>query len=258
MYHQIGNASNSYGIKISNFRKQLNYFQKFNKAKFTLTFDHGTIDHLKYAVPELEKRGLKGIFFILTMIPERFELPVEDKQRKLEQKLGKKLVKILCEELKFPYNPRVSFNYLSRFKFYSNEERYLRYLRNKKIDKKDYLKFINKIFVKKVGSEASFIKKNYLSWKNIKGIFNRGHIIGSHSHNHIGDYNDYKLSLNFLKDILNTKVDLISYPNGEKNINDDQLKKLKIKKAFTTNLIAKKSLYRLPRIDCNQLNLKKY
>ena len=84
MYHQIGSGKNSIGIELKKFRKQLDFFSK-NKNKFTLTFDHGTIDHYYHALPELDKKGLRGIFYILTMIHEDFTLPVEDKQRKLER-----------------------------------------------------------------------------------------------------------------------------------------------------------------------------
>ena len=104
MYHQIGNGKNSIGIDLKKFRKQLDYFAK-SKKNFTLTFDHGTIDHYKFALPELDKRGLKGIFYILTMIQEDFCLPVEDKQRKLERIFKKKLPKIVCDELGLDYSP---------------------------------------------------------------------------------------------------------------------------------------------------------
>ena len=48
------------------------------------------------------------------------------------------------KSFKFKYNPNTAKKYLKRFKFYSLEERYLRYLRNEKLSRKQYEKFIDK------------------------------------------------------------------------------------------------------------------
>ena len=250
MYHQIGNGKNSIGIDLKKFRKQLDYFAK-SKKNFTLTFDHGTIDHYKFALPELDKRGLKGIFYILTMIQEDFCLPVEDKQRKLERIFKKKLPKIVCDELGLDYSPSACKSFRNKWKFYTLEERYLRYLRDKILDLKDYKRIVNKIFNKVVGTEKQFIKENYLNWTQIKKILSNGHKIGSHSHYHVGDYDDYKHSLKIIQKRLNINTDTVTYPNSNKIITDRDLKKLGIKEAYTTNFISKGS-FRLSRIDCNQ------
>lgn len=252
MYHQIGNTSNSVGISLKKFQNQLNFFSK-STSRYILTFDHGTIDHYRHALPELNKRGLKGIFFILTMIQEDFKLPIEDKQRKLERKLKKKLPKIICEELGIKFNPIISKDFRKRFKFYSLEERYLRFLRDKVININDYKLIIDKLFNKIVGSEKDFIKKNYLNWAQIKKILDFGHQIGSHSHSHFGDLIDYKYSMNVIRKRLKVKIETISYPNGEKRISNNELKKLGIKEAYTTNLLSKNK-YQLSRIDCNQFS----
>lgn len=256
MYHQIGKNSLSIGLSLKKFRKQLNYFQKyFSSKKLNLTFDHGTKDHFYIVRNELEKRNLVGHFFILTMIQEEKILPAEDKQRKLETTLRRKLAKILCENLKILYKPLKAKNYLSRFKFYTLEERYLRYLRDKIIIRNDYEKFINKTFNQKYGKEKSFIEKYYLNWKEINILKENGHIIGSHSHYHIGDKNDFKKSIDIIRHRANLNVTEISYPNGNKKITDQELKQLKINKGFTTELKPKKNPYHQHRVDCNQLRI---
>ena len=47
-------------------------------AAFSLTFDDGDPSHLDVAVPELDKRGLKGTFFLIAN-----QLPREEEWRKL-------------------------------------------------------------------------------------------------------------------------------------------------------------------------------
>ncbi len=80
-----------------------------------------------------------------------------------------------------------------------------------------------------------------------------GHQIGSHSHSHFGDLIDYKYSMNVIRKRLKVKIETISYPNGEKRISNNELKKLGIKEAYTTNLLSKNK-YQLSRIDCNQFS----
>ena len=101
--------------------------------------------------------------------------------------------------MKISYNPNSCKTFRNKWKFYTLEERYLRFLRDRVLDLDDYKSIINKIFNEVVGTDKSFIKKNYLSWKQIKEISSRGHTIGSHSHYHIGDFRDYKHSLKILK-----------------------------------------------------------
>ena len=93
------------------------------------------------------------------MIHEDFTLPVEDKQRKLERIFKKKLPRIICEELKISYNPNSCKTFRNKWKFYTLEERYLRFLRDRVLDLDDYKSIINKIFNEVVGTDKSFIKK---------------------------------------------------------------------------------------------------
>ena len=62
--------------------------------------------------------------------------------------------------------------------------------------------------IKKFGSDLRYVKKNYMSWKHIINLKNRGHEIGSHSHNHYGDRKDYEKSLKILKKKIRKKLTL--------------------------------------------------
>ena len=192
MYHYVGGKEDLKGISINKFNEQLNKLSN------------------EY------KRGIKGFFFILSMIPEEKKMPIEDKQRKLEVLYRRELAKMLCENLSIEYNPNISKNYLNRFNFYSIEERYLRYLRDIQLSSSDYKNFIDNIFLKEFGEEVFFAEKDYMSWENISDLNNRGHIIGSHSHYHIGDREDYSKSIKIIKKKINKQVKCISYPNGKK------------------------------------------
>lgn len=255
MYHFVGGDENLKGISLENFNAQLDFLQKtYPRDEIVLTFDHGTIDHLEYAAPELERRGLIGMFFILTMVPEERRMTGGDKQRFLEALLRVELAKMVCTEFKIDYNPEDAKEYLSAFGFYSLEERYLRYLRDKIIPPEAYDGFVGKYFNKAFGDEKNFASKKYLSWDHIIQLHKRGHIIGSHSHYHDGDRNDYARSIKLIERKIKENVEYVSYPKGVKMISDEDLENLGVKKAYISTENGTEP-YRIGRIDCKAKKL---
>jgi len=258
MYHFVGCDESLKGISQGQFIEQLDFLQtKYAGGEFGVTFDHGTIDHIENVAPELERRQLVGLFFILTMVPDENKVPFIDKQRYLESLYRLDLAKMLCSDLNIDYRPEEAVSYSEYYKFYSLEERYLRYLRDKKLEEKAYCSFVDRQFEKKFGDETGFAKKNYLNWAQIKELRKRGHIVGAHGHYHIGDREDYAKSINLLEKNLNDKIEYISYPNGVKKVPDDELIKLGITTAFLSKENGADS-FRTGRTDCMQLSFSEY
>jgi|SRR2546422_441225 len=255
MYHFVGCDENLKGISLERFKAQLDFLQKtYSRDEIVVTFDHGTIDHVENVAPELERRGINGVFFILTMVPEEHKVPLVDKQRHLEASFRVELAKMLCADLDVNYNPEEAKGYLPEFSFYSLEERYLRYLRDRIVPGEVYDGFIGKYFQRVFGDEKNFASRKYLGWQHIVQLHKRGHIIGSHSHYHYGDKNDYSKSIKLIEGRIKAKVEYISYPNGIKRISDEDLENLGVRKAYisTENGI---DPYRVERIDCNRAHL---
>ncbi len=255
LYHFVGDYEKLAGISMEDFKKQLDFLQnKYTNKEIILTFDHGTIDHIENVAPELEKRGIRGFFFILTMIPEEHRVPSIDKQRYLEGQYRLELAKMVCDELYIYYNAEEAKDYLQEYRFYSLEERYLRYLRDNIIPTKVYDSVIGNMFCKVFGTEKDFCIRKYLSWHHIYQLHKRGHIIGCHSHCHYGDREDYAKSLELIEGVINEKPQYISYPNGIKRISDEDLVNLGIRIAYTSSEQVTYP-YRTERIDCKQLKL---
>ena len=258
LYHFVGADEKLKGISIDDFKKQLDFLQdKYADNEIVPTFDHGTIDHIETIAPELEKRNIRGFFFILTMIPEEYRVPTIDKQRFLEADYRLELAEMLCTELYIDYDPQEAEDYLRDYPFYSLEERYLRYLRDNIIPSRVYGSLIGGMFHKAFGSEKDFCIREYLSWHHIYQLHKRGHIIGSHTHYHYGDTEDYEKSLKLLEGVIDEKPQHVSYPNGVKRISDTDLVKLGIKIAYDSkeNEENEAYRYRAGRIDCNQLKV---
>jgi len=258
MYHFVGADEKLKGISLEDFRAQLDYLSDTrHDDDLVLTFDHGTIDHIDTVAPELESRDLKGVFFILTMVPEDHRVHPIDQQRFLEADYRLELARMLCSELSIDYTPYDAEGYLAEYGFYSLEERYLRLLRDKIVSEKDYASVIGNMFYKAFGNEKEFCIKNYLSWDHITQLHKRGHIIGSHSHNHYGDGDDYAKSLALIERVLNEKPRQVSYPNGVKRISDEKLEGLGVDIAYVSGENGQLP-YRAARLDCNKLEIKQH
>lgn len=185
------------------------------------------------------------------MIQEKHKMPTIDKQRYLEAMFRTELAKMLCAEVGIDYQPELAQQYLSEFKFYSLEERYLRYLRNERIPSKIYEEFVGEHFQKVFGDEENFVSREYLGWHHIEQLHKRGHIIGSHSHYHYGDKKDFERSLKAIERKIREKPRYVAYPNGVKRVSDEDLRKFGVEVAY---LSSEKSTdpYTAPRIDCSQ------
>jgi peptidoglycan/xylan/chitin deacetylase (PgdA/CDA1 family) len=255
LYHFVGGDKRLKGISVDEFKKQLNFLQsKYSDDEIILTFDHGTVDHIETVASELENRGIRGYFFILTMIPEEHKVPTVDKQRYLEAEHRYDLAELLCAELYVDYDPQVAKDHLRHFPFYSLEERYLRYLRDNIIPRRVYDSVIGNMFHKTFGAEKDFCLQQYLGWHHIYQLHKRGHIIGSHSHYHYGDMKDYAKSLKLIEGVIDEKPRCISYPNGVKRISDEDLRNLGVQTAYIAGPNGAYP-YRAALIDCNQLEV---
>ncbi len=255
MYHFVGCDDRLKGISLENFRAQLDYLQRtWPKDEIVLTFDHGTIDHIENAAPELEKRGLQGVFFILTMVQEDRRIPAIDKQRLLEASFRTELARMLCAEVQMTYAPEDASDYLQGFHVYSPEERYLRYLRDKIVAPNTYADFVGKLFEQFWGNEKDWVAKQYMSWDDIVQLKKRGHTIGSHTHYHYGTKADFAKSLKLIEEKTNEKPRCISYPNSWIRVTEQELSELGVRRAYISSENGAEP-YRVGRIDCNQFEI---
>ena len=71
---------------------------------------------------------------------------------------------------------------------------------------------------------------------------------------HYGNGEDYARSLGLIESVLNEKPRYISYPNGIKRIDDNDLKKLSIKFAYISRENGSYP-YRVGRTECNLLKI---
>ena len=280
------------------FKKQLEYLSKKytfisyddllnlanKKTKFKnpclLTFDDGYKDHIKYVLPELKKRKIKGCFFpsveailkkkVLNVNKIQFILAKEKNisnilhdtfdfliKKKLINKSDKsnilKLKKKFVNKTR-PYdNKNVAFlKYLLQIYFSENiQNRCCDYL---------FRKYVTK-------NEKAFSKNLYMSIKDIKYLIKSNMYIGGHGfqHEHFSILSkkekqvEIKKNILFLKKIgANTKNWAMCYPYGTHD--NETIKILKKNncifgltiKSGQNIFSKKKNFYNLKRIDANE------
>jgi len=292
MYHYIREDEEEYPyfnhLNINDFKRQLDYFENkygflsqeeykksiktgTNADGIVLTFDDGFKDHYNYVLPELNKRGLWGIFYIPTGVYENNKLLGVHRIHYLKGKYGSK---VILDKLLLKINDTMlDTSTIDEFDkeiylhaSYKDDEKQLRRLLNYYI-KYEYRDILLDQLMNEFFDETKLFNDVYLSKKEIIELELNGNIIGSHTISHpvlsrlsyIDQYNEIKQSFDFINTIVNQNYRSFCYPYGYKSsYNQDTLKILKDLKVndacIFDNKIQKNNINRfeLSRIDCNQ------
>ena len=282
-------------LSVENFQKQLDYFEKefeilkyeeflsflegsieFSQieGKIILTFDDGFIDHYTTVLPELQKRGIFGLFYVPTGVHERQKaLDVHRIHYLLGKFGGMKMLEALQEKMT---DTMIDKSHYDEFKHHT----YLNQLNDDATDefKKifnyyiayEYRETLLDDLVKMFSNDANIFKDLYMSIEQLEELKEANMVIGSHSVNHfvmsklseddqeieIGD------SFRFIEEKLGKqKIKTFCYPYGgfhtfsqetEDILNDNGCAfSFNVESRDVTMLDFKSRPQALPRYDCN-------
>ncbi|MBF0305508.1 MAG: polysaccharide deacetylase family protein [Alphaproteobacteria bacterium] len=241
-----------------------------------LTFDDGIRDHATNVVPLLLKRGLEGAFFVPgSIFDPNGRLPALERQRYLQYGFGDYrafLDALIAEvprrcpgvrEADVAVSARTLAamgDHLANYPFYSPEERYYRWLRDKVLSPEDLLRATDSLFAARFPDERALMERYYLSPADLKDIAAAGMAIGCHGHVHehlprLRDQAaDLVMGLDALESITGRRPWIASYPFGSY---DDRtlglMDSLGMGFAFTTgNRVAdlnRQDRHTIPRLD---------
>ena len=255
--------------KISNSNNFLENFKKTKKL-ISLSFDDGLKCQYNLALPVLEKAKIKAFFFIPTSNFSNKKLSFEV-IRYLKYKYFSnvnKFYKIFIDHInrdqklkkKIKKNTDNLFNKIkSESPYYTKLDIEHKIIRDYLITENDYNKVILSIIKKKKINIKKIHKKLFMSKKDIANLFKLGHTIGLHSHSH--NYQFHKLGYNqelreykknklLLENILQSKINVASYPFGYQTANSTKIfQKIGIKFAFNKNF--KKKSKNINKINFN-------
>ena len=296
MYHYVRESKKSKfpninSLELKEFINQLNFLKKkykilsyqefiyYSQQKKTpknscmLTFDDGYKDHIKYVLPELNKRDISGFFFpSAKVIMEKSILDINllhiiqskiSSEQDLIKDLDYLLIKNNFSEKKIRYFKN---NYLYQGRY---DSKYIRYFKEVIQNMNDIFaknKILDVLLKKYVNIEKEELSKSlYLSHQDILELIKNKMNIGGHGYDHLRlgklSYEKQKKeiskTINFLKFIkAPTKKWLMCYPYGSYNAKTINLLKKKNCLAGLTvkvgsNNLDKDNLFELNRYDTN-------
>ena len=251
------------------------YLMRFEQSQLTdkdicLSFDDALLCQYDIAIPILEKHCIDAFFFVYSSVfsgaPDNLEVfryfrtnnfhNIDDFYSQFF-----KLAEIEFEgELEQHRLQYLKLNYLHAFPFYTENDKWFRYLRDRVLGATKYERLMLHLMASTGFSPSEIIKDLWMSEDDLKEISKQGHLVGLHSYSHPTQmsklsyqeqHQQYKKNLEHLNAIVGDVVSM-SHPCGD--YNDDTLQILDdmgIRIGFRSSLSETriKGKFEIPRDD---------
>lgn len=229
--HQILNAD-EYLYKLEN--------NNLKNNEICLSFDDALLCQSEIAAPILDRRGIKAFFFVYSSPfcgdPDPLEIYRYFRMTEfsnIDEFYDQFFLQTKIDYPEFYDDALKNYdgkNYLSPFPFYTNNDKWFRYLRDLVLGKFKYEKIMNKLMINHQFNQESASKNLWMSNKNIQELHKNGHVVGLHSYSHPTTLHrltkqqqedEYVKNFDHLSSLLKTKPIAMSHPCG--NYNEDTL-----------------------------------
>ena len=237
-----------------------------------LTFDDALRSQHDIAIPILRKLNISAFFFIYSSAfsknPSKLEIYRYFRTNHFPNidEFYNQFFNILKTNYKEKYKSELekykSLNYLSNFPFYTDSDKWFRYLRDVVLKVDNYDQIMLRMMKNENFDISEASKKLWINKSQLKKIHEEGHIIGLHSYSHPTmidnltyeqQQKEYKRNLSHLKQILGTEtIESMSHPCGRYNSDTlEILKDMGIKVGFRSNMRIKeiRNTLEIPRED---------
>lgn len=195
---------------------------------FLLTFDDGLREHAEIVLPILERRGLKGIFFVPGCVLSTPRMLTAHAVHLLLEAIGVgRLADEIGNELSgmatyISLNDDEAAQALKVYHYETPKLALLKFLINMKLPLATRASVIRRLFERHVGSHEEWAARWYLTTNQVREIHALGHTIGGHSfaHEPYGRLDEAALSRDVnrsataLRDILGPGERPFAYPFG--------------------------------------------
>jgi peptidoglycan/xylan/chitin deacetylase (PgdA/CDA1 family) len=233
------------------------YLEKLEKESLhptdiCLSFDDALLCQADVAVTVLNKRNIQAFFFVYSSPfvgnPDPLEIyryfrTVEfSDMDQFYNEFFKEAEGLYFESIFTAKQSYDSMSYLSAFPFYSESDKWFRYLRDQVLDKEKYDFVMNRLMDRYKFNQKEASAKLWMNDDHIRRLSDTGHIVGLHSYSHPTmihklskerQSEEYVANFEHLSSVLRHNPIAMSHPCG--NYGDetlDILKKLGIKVGF--------------------------
>lgn len=232
------------------------------KRSFLLTFDDGLADHARVVAPILEKRGMRGTFFVAGSVLETHRMLPAQALHVLLTRVEESEIEAEIRKLVGDGLADVPEDEARRMYHYESPVRArLKYLLTVMMPIEQRSAALADLFERYVGSSARWARQWYVGWDDLTRMQAAGHTIGAHgfshepltrlSPEHCRD--DLRKVQRLLADGLGPDIRPISYPYGAFNEDTmDACREVGLAHAFTTRRDVVRSsddVFMLPRVD---------
>lgn len=268
-------------LKEDEIRKALKGGYKLPEKSFYLTFDEGFKQHIDNVLPVLSEYNLEGTFFITTAPLAESKLGFVEKQRYCQYSIYPEYIDFLreyCRMLKThaditfegymepeEENIKSKSDYLREHDFYSDQERFYRWLRDEVVPGGVSEDIIGSIFAS-VHDEKDYVKRLYMDWQELRNMQKEGMKIGGHSHTHplfsaldsSALKKEVDINLELLEGNLIEPIKSFAYPYGvygtEKIFNILKNRSIDIAYSTGNRKTDFQNRYDLNRLDCSMFD----
>ena len=236
-----------------------------------LTFDDALLCQLDIALPVITKYNLDVFFFIYTSpmagVPDPLEIyryfrtvfydDIDTFYRDFFE-ISQSLHSLSIEEGRKQFE---EIDYLSAHSYYSENDRWFRYIRDIILTKKQYDDLMTSLMDLMSFDHLSIHEKLWMTNSDIKNIAEMGHTIGLHSFYHptkisflskSEQHNEYAMNKKYLESLMGREVTTMSHPCGDYSSDTlDILRDLGIILGFRSNSISlsNRSALEFPRAN---------
>lgn len=237
-----------------------------------LSFDDALKCQFDIAIPILRKNNICAFFFVYSSVfsddPDFLEIFRYFRNSQFESidEFYKYFFDFLIQDDKDGYinqqNKYSSLNYLSNYSFYSENDKWFRYIRDQYLGNKNYINIMLQLMSDKNFDVNTASKNLWMKEDELLKIHENGHVIGLHSYSHPTEMTkltaeqqlkEYKRNFTHLSKILKTsELTSMAHPCGDYNLETlSLLKEMGIQIGFRSNMSVKeiKSPLEIPRED---------
>jgi len=243
---------------------------KLNDADICLTFDDALSCQFRYAAPILKEYDITAFFFIYSApffgelnmleIYRYFRCTQFDNIDDFYRSFFKHVRSAHLDDYESRKDDFKTSKYLDGYSFYSENDKWFRYLRDQVLGKESYEGAMSSFMIAE-GFEVESASGLWMNGDNLKHLHAQGHMLGLHSYSHPTfienlsrdiQANEYYRNHEHLKSIVGHDLKVMSHPNGNYSSDTlDILKDMEVKIGFGSNMAIKEgaTILEIPRDD---------
>ena len=240
-------------------------------TEICLSFDDALKCQYDIAVPVMERLGIQAFFFTHSSAfgqnPDRLEIYRYFRTTcyadidKFYEDFFDPVEQIDAAEFSRHHAKYLELNYLAAFPFYTENDKWFRYLRDQYLDGNQYDELMNELMIQN-DFDANTAKKDlWMSEDNLVTIESKDHLIGLHSYSHPTQMSklskaeqelEYQNNYDHLTGLIGKPIKVMSHPCGDYNKTTlEILKSMEIDIGFRSSMSVKeiRSPLEIPRED---------